>query len=211
MKKFFFIVFTILFSVKINAKDFLIESVHIPVQLISKAENDLDKLKYTEPVFFMEVYSVESGEILLRTDGQGYGGNKTDFDFGKYGNKLETQDGDFPIAVKFLIGSKTGVERGARAVAGGTVAGTIGAIIGGIGAGICTGGLGGAAGAVIGGAIGAAIGGSTGALAPVADAKEVFSFRFDSESSFAGTHKKKIDGNDILTDGQEATITIKEK
>lgn len=209
MKKIFAIVSVLLFAFAVQAKDYLIDSVHIPSRAIEKVSKD-GSIKITAPVLFMEVYSTNSGEILLRSKGQSFGGNKEDFDFGQYGNTVDLSDSSFPVAVRILIGSKEGVERTARGLTGGGIGAVVGGIIGGIGAGICTGGLGGPAGAAIGAAIGGAIGGTAGAIAPLSDAKEVIFFKFEAASSFVGTTAKKLD-NDFLVDGQEAKITIKVK
>jgi len=209
MKKFFSIVSVLLLALAVQAKDYLIDSVHIPSRVIDKVAND-GSIKITNSVLFMEVYSTSSGDIFLRSNGQSFGGNKEDFNFGQLGNTVDLSDSNFPVAVRILIGSKEGVERTARGLAGGGIGAVVGGIIGGIGAGICTGGLGGPAGAAIGAAIGGALGGTAGAIAPLEDAKEVIYFRFDSASSFVGTTSKKIDG-DITLDGQEAKITIKAK
>ena len=158
----------------------------------------------------MEVYSISSGDIFLRSKGQSFGGNKADFDFGQYGNTVDLSDSNFPVAVKILVGPKEGVERTARGIASGGICAIVGGIIGGVGAGIFSGGLGAPAGAAIGAAFGAAIGGTAGAIAPLSDAKEVVSFRFDSASSFVGTTTKTIDG-DIIMDGQETKIIIRAK
>ena len=210
MQKILAVVSVLLLSVAVQAKEYLIESTHIPMRVIEKVANEVKSNKMTDPVLFMEVYSIHSGDILLRSDGQDFGGNKTDFDFGKSGNIVDISEKDFPLAIRILIGPQKGIERTARGLASGGAGALIGGIIGGIGAGICTGGLGGPAGAAIGAAIGGAIGGTAGAVVPVSDAKEVISFRFDSESSFVGTQKKTMN-DDILSDGQEATITVTTK
>ena len=210
IKKIIALVSVLLLSITVQAKDYLIDSVHIPLSAINKVAND-GSFKITNPVLFMEVYSTSSGEIFLRSDGQSYGGNKTDFDFGKYGNSVDLSDSDFPLAVRILIGSKEGVERTARGVAAGGTCAVVGGVVGGVLAAAFTGGLGAAGGAAIGAAIGGAIGGTAGAIAPVSDAKEIIYFRFENASSFVGTTTKKPDGNDILGDGQEAKIIIKAK
>ncbi len=209
MKKFFFIVTILVLAIAVQAKDYLVDSVHIPSRVIDKVAND-GSIKITDPVLFMEVYSTDSGEIFLRSKGQSFGGNKADFDFGQYGNTVDLSDSNFPVAVRILVGPKEGVEKTARGITGGGVGAVIGGFIGGIGAGIISGGLGAPAGAAIGAAIGGAIGGTAGAIAPLSDAKEVVFFKFQSASSFVGTTTKTIDG-DITMDGQEAKITIKAK
>lgn len=211
MKKVLTFLSAIAISLSSYAKEYLIESVHIPEQLITKAANDCDSVKITEPVLFMEVYSTDTGEILLRSDGQSFGGNKTDFDFGKYGNIIDIKDADFPLSIRVLVGPKKGVERTARGLAGGGTGALIGGIVGGGLGAFFTLGFGAPVGAGVGALIGGAIGGTAAAIVPITDAKEVIFFKFNSETGFASTHKNTITGNDILSDGQEATITIKEK
>ena len=211
MKKIIAIVTVLLASVTGFAKDYLIDSVQIPQACIAKASEEAGKLKITEPVLFMEVYSTSSGEIHLRSNGQSFGGNQTTFDFGKYGNTVSLNSGNFPVAVRILIGSKNEVERTARGLAGGGAGAVIGGIIGGVGAGIFSGGLGAPAGAAIGAAIGGALGGTAGAIAPITEAKEVVKFTIGSESGFVATHRTKASSNDVLTDGQEAVLIIKQK
>ena len=212
MKRLFAIATILLLTLTSYAKEYLIDSVQIPPHLITKAADDCDSIKITELVLFMEVYAKDTGEILLRSDGQSFGGNKESFDFGKYGNVLDVKDEDFPLIIRILVGPQKGVERTARGLAGGGVGAVIGGVIGGIGAGVISGGLGAPAGAAIGAAIGGAIGGGAAAIAPVSNSKEVISFEFQSESGFIGTQKKSISmSNDILSDGKEAAITIKEK
>lgn len=184
------------------AKDFTIDSFHAPAQYVNKAQGD--EFTLTDPVIWVEVCHGE--DILNRTDGQSFGGNKSSFYFSR---EVNIADDKFPIIVKILVGEKEDLERVARAAAGGGIGATVGGIIGGCLAGFVSGGLGAPAGAAIGIAIGGAVGAGASLLAPVRGAREVSSFYFESPQEIIGEHKKPC-GNDILSDGQEAKLVIKE-
>jgi len=183
------------------AKDFIVESFSAPNQYITKAQGD--DFTFTDPVVFVEICSGE--KIIARTDGQTFGGNKSDFYFGK---KVDVADDKFPIVVKVLVGEKKNLERGARAAAGGGIGATIGGIVGGCLAGFVSGGLGAPAGVAIGIAIGGGVGAGASLLVPVRDAREVSSFYFETPQKIKGKHEKAC-GNDILSDGQNAILVIR--
>ncbi len=199
---------------QVMARDLTLVSFRAPESYIKTVCGE--KHKFSETRVFAEL--LVDGEIVWRSSkALPFVGNRDAYYFNE---ELTMKDNwkNSHLVVRVLIGEDKDLEHiyniGAG-VAGGAVGGAgVGAMIGAFAAGVVTGGLGAPAGA----AIGAAIGGGGGAVAggvvagvfiPVEGARELSSFEFLAVDDMPGTHARKINIGDILSDGKVIELEIK--